>query len=61
MFTDLWVDKYKPKSLDEITGNKEIINRLKVISKSRNLPNMILFNEIYLFYYLITFGFNLRN
>jgi len=41
MFTDLWVDKYKPKSLDEITGNKEIIDRLKVISKSRNLPNMI--------------------
>ena len=41
MFTDLWVDKYKPKSLDEITGNKEIIERLKIISKSRNLPNMI--------------------
>jgi len=41
MFTDLWVDKYKPKSLDEITGNTEIIERLKVISKSRNLPNMI--------------------
>jgi len=32
MFTDLWVDKYKPVCLNEITGNKEIINSLKVIA-----------------------------
>lgn len=41
MFTDLWVDKYKPKCLNEITGNKEIINSLKVIAKNRRLPNMV--------------------
>ena len=41
MFKELWVDKYKPKNLNEITGNVEIIERLKIISKSRNLPNMI--------------------
>lgn len=40
-FTDLWVDKYKPQRLNEITGNKEIIDSLKVISLSRRLPNMI--------------------
>ena len=41
MFRELWVDKYKPQNLNEITGNVEIIERLKIISKSRNLPNMI--------------------
>jgi len=41
MFTDLWVDKYKPVCLNEITGNKAIIDSLKVIAKSRRLPNMV--------------------
>lgn len=37
-----WVEKYRPKKLNEIVGNKETIERLKIIVESGNLPNMIL-------------------
>ena len=41
MFSELWVDKYKPNNLNEITGNVEIIERLKIISKSRNFKILV--------------------
>ncbi len=41
MFNTLWIDKYKPKSLNEIVGNELIIENLKEMVKSKNIPNMI--------------------
>ncbi|KAG0675451.1 replication factor C subunit 4 [Pichia californica] len=37
-----WVEKYRPKYLDEVVGNVETINALKRISKDGNLPHLIL-------------------
>lgn len=37
-----WSEKYRPKKLEEIVGNDEIIKRLMMISKEGNIPNIIL-------------------
>ena len=37
-----WIEKYRPQVLDEIVGNKRIIENLKSIAKEGNLPNLIL-------------------
>ena len=36
-----WVEKYRPKTLDDVVGHKLIIERLKKYSSDKNLPNMI--------------------
>jgi replication factor C small subunit len=36
-----WVEKYRPSSLDEVMGHKEITARLKSYVKQRNMPNML--------------------
>jgi len=41
MFEKLWTDKYRPNKLSDITGNDEILLRLKLIASTKNLPNMI--------------------
>ncbi|CAK9437657.1 uncharacterized protein LODBEIA_P20350 [Lodderomyces beijingensis] len=37
-----WVEKYRPRVLDDIVGNQETIERLKIIAKDGNLPHMII-------------------
>lgn len=37
-----WIEKYRPKKLEDVVGNEESILRLRVISKDGNLPNLIL-------------------
>ncbi|MCL4372261.1 replication factor C small subunit [Candidatus Marsarchaeota archaeon] len=36
-----WTEKYRPKGLDEVIGQKVIVDRLKSFVKSKNFPNMI--------------------
>ncbi len=36
-----WVEKYRPKTLDEITGHEEIIKRLKNYVKKKSMPHML--------------------
>ncbi|HSB46430.1 MAG TPA: replication factor C small subunit [Candidatus Bilamarchaeum sp.] len=36
-----WTEKYRPKSLDEVAGQKEIVESLKAFVKARNMPNML--------------------
>jgi replication factor C small subunit len=36
-----WVEKYRPKTLDEIVGHEEIIKRLKAYAQKKSIPNMI--------------------
>ncbi|NPA85982.1 MAG: replication factor C small subunit [bacterium] len=36
-----WVEKYRPKTLDEIVGHEEIIKRLKAYAEKKSIPNMI--------------------
>ncbi|MBW0475082.1 hypothetical protein O181_014797 [Austropuccinia psidii MF-1] len=37
-----WVEKYRPTTLDHITGNIETIQRLKVIARDGNCPHIII-------------------
>ena len=37
-----WVEKYRPKKLEDIVGNEETVERLKLIVQDGNMPNMII-------------------
>ncbi len=36
-----WVEKYRPRTLDEVIGQNEIVKSLKAFVKARNLPHLI--------------------
>jgi len=40
-FWEIWVEKYRPKSFDEIVSQNIAINNLKDFVKSGNMPHMI--------------------
>ncbi|KAK3059821.1 replication factor C subunit 4, partial [Coniosporium uncinatum] len=37
-----WVEKYRPQFLNDIVGNTETIERLKIIAKDGNMPHVII-------------------
>ncbi|MDH5481416.1 MAG: replication factor C small subunit [Candidatus Bathyarchaeota archaeon] len=37
----MWAEKYRPKALDDMVDQKEIVERLKSFVKSRNVPHCI--------------------
>lgn len=37
-----WVEKYRPLRLDDVVGNKDTIDRLKVIQKDGNCPHLLI-------------------
>jgi replication factor C subunit 2/4 len=37
-----WVEKYRPVYLDDVVGNTETIERLKIIAKDGNMPHLII-------------------
>jgi replication factor C small subunit len=41
MSFEMWAEKYRPKTLDDIVDQKEIVERLKSFVKSRNVPHCI--------------------
>lgn len=36
-----WTEKYRPKKLDEVVGQKETVSRLKTYARERNMPNLL--------------------
>jgi len=42
MSSSMWAEKYRPKTLDEIVNQKEIISRLKNFVQEKNLPHLLL-------------------
>ncbi len=38
---ELWAEKYRPKSLDQMIDQEEVIKRLKSFVKAKNMPNCI--------------------
>ncbi|KAG1145105.1 hypothetical protein G6F37_004202 [Rhizopus arrhizus] len=39
----LWVDKYKPKTIDQLTYHNDLSKRLKKLANSDNLPHMLFY------------------
>ncbi|MGC9210023.1 MAG: replication factor C small subunit [Acidilobus sp.] len=37
----LWAEKYRPRTLDEIVNQKEIVERLKKFVKEKNMPHLL--------------------
>jgi replication factor C small subunit len=42
MSSSMWAEKYRPKTLDEIVNQKEIVSRLKNFVQERNFPHLLL-------------------
>ena len=38
---DVWTEKYRPKTLDDVIGQEQIVRRLKSYVKSGNLPHLL--------------------
>jgi replication factor C small subunit len=38
---EIWVEKYRPKTLDEVVGQDEIVERLKAYAATKNLPHLL--------------------
>jgi replication factor C small subunit len=37
----LWTEKYRPRNLSEITNQKEIVERLKMFVREKNIPHLL--------------------
>ncbi|MEM1578117.1 MAG: replication factor C small subunit [Archaeoglobaceae archaeon] len=38
---EIWVEKYRPRTLDEVVGQDEIVRRLKGYVERKNIPHML--------------------
>jgi replication factor C small subunit len=38
---DIWIEKYRPKILNDVVGQDEIIERLKAYAKTKNVPHLM--------------------
>lgn len=38
---EVWIEKYRPKSLSEVVGQKEIVERLQAYVKSKSMPHLL--------------------
>ena len=38
---DIWIEKYRPKTLDDVVGQDNIVERLKAYVKTKNVPHLI--------------------
>src|SRR3989454_2740466 len=38
---EIWVEKYRPTTLDEIVGQDDVVSRLKAYVKAGNLPHLL--------------------
>lgn len=41
METEIWVEKYRPKTLDEVVGQDVVIQRLKGYVEKKNIPHLL--------------------
>ena len=41
MDTAMWTEKYRPKSFDEIRGQKDIVGKIRAFVKKENMPHVL--------------------
>ncbi len=41
MEAEIWVEKYRPKTLDEVVGQDEVVRRLKSYVEQKNIPHLL--------------------
>ncbi|MFT4244471.1 MAG: replication factor C small subunit [Candidatus Woesearchaeota archaeon] len=39
--SQIWVDKYRPQTFNDIIGQKEFVSRIKAFVKSKNMPHLL--------------------
>lgn len=39
---EIWTEKYRPKNLNEVIGQKHVVERLKAYVSTRNMPHLLL-------------------
>lgn len=39
--SDIWIEKYRPKTFEDVKGQEEIVNRIKAFVKSHNMPHLL--------------------
>jgi replication factor C small subunit len=43
---ELWIEKYRPKTVDEMLGEPSLLNQLKAYVKTKNVPNLLLYGKV---------------
>ena len=43
MLNESWVEKFRPKNLDQIISQEEIVSSLKDVIKTKNIPHLLFF------------------
>ncbi|MEW5936603.1 MAG: replication factor C small subunit [Candidatus Thermoplasmatota archaeon] len=38
---DIWVEKYRPRTLDDVMGQEEVVRRLKAYAGERSMPHLL--------------------
>ena len=38
---DIWTEKYRPKTFEEVIGQKEIVSRVQALVETKNLPHLL--------------------
>jgi len=38
---EVWAEKYRPKTFDEIINQENTVERVKAFAKSKNIPHML--------------------
>jgi len=41
MNTEIWTEKYRPKTFDELVGQEEIVKRVRNLTNSLNIPHLL--------------------
>lgn len=41
--SETWTEKYRPRSLDEVVGNNEVLSMLKRFVEEKNMPHMLFY------------------
>ncbi|MBT4376588.1 replication factor C small subunit [archaeon] len=41
MTSEIWTEKYRPKTYEELAGQEEIVKRIKALTNSMNIPHLL--------------------